>query len=198
MSQTIMEQPNPTHTIDALLEHDFYTLQHSLRVAELLYNFGCYLGFRREHLKELYYLGIEHDLGKLDVPKKTLNKKGKLTSDELGPILEHPIKGYQMVKKKDLYPPNLLEGILYHHENLDGSGYPYGLKANKIPLYARILRIVDSYDAMTTNRSYSKALTIDKSLTELQVFGGSYYDEELVKKFVSMVGSLPKNKSKIN
>lgn len=191
MSQSIMEQPTPTHTIDALLEHDFYTLQHSLRVAELLYKFGCYLGLRSHQLKELYHLGIEHDIGKILIPKETLNKRGSLTSDELGPILEHPIKGYRMVKEKNLFTPALLDGILYHHENLDGSGYPFGLKANKIPLYARILRIVDSFDAMTTNRSYSKALPIVESLRELQLLSGSSYDEELVEEFVSMIENSP-------
>lgn len=169
---------------EQLFDHDTITFLHSLRVADLLYEFGTFLGFQKSKCFELYKLGVLHDIGKLFIPKEILNKKGKLTTTEKKEIFNHTVYGFNLLKNS--YPTHFLEGILYHHENLDGSGYEK-LEGVHIPYMAKILRIVDSYDAMTHNRSYQKAISIKAALEELEKFKGTWYDTDLVDSFTKMM-----------
>lgn len=167
-----------------LYKHDHITFDHSYRVADLLYQFGSYINFPKLQLCELYEVGIFHDIGKLLIPKEVLNKDGKLTTRERNEIVNHTIYGYNLLK--DIYPEHFLDCVLYHHENLDGSGYEK-LKGEEIPFIAKILRIVDSFDAMTNNRSYQKAIPINSALAELERLTGKWYETSLVNSFVKMI-----------
>jgi HD-GYP domain-containing protein (c-di-GMP phosphodiesterase class II) len=170
--------------LEQLFNHDLITFHHSLRVADLLYEFGTFMNLQNPQIFELYTLGVLHDIGKLLIPKDILNKKEKLTITEKNEIFKHTIYGYDLLK--DSYPDYFIEGILYHHENLDGSGYEK-LKGVKIPYMAKILRIVDSFDAMTNNRSYQKAIPIKTALEELEKYKGKWYEPNLVDSFIRMM-----------
>ncbi len=136
-----------------LKEEDDYTYTHCLNVSVLANVFARWLKLPPEEVKELTLTGLLHDLGKLKIERNILNKPGKLTDDEFEIIKQHSTFGYHALKDQNVSNA-VKNGVLFHHEKLDGSGYPLGLKASKIPLYARIISIVDIYDAMTSKRTY--------------------------------------------
>jgi len=183
----LKERTNTFQQLELLFEHDIYTFQHSLRVAELLFKLGQRLNMSEESIEELYQLGALHDIGKIRIPKATLNKEGQLTEQERNALQQHTIYGYDILRH-DKYSQKFLDGVIYHHENFNGTGYPYRISAHVegIPIYAQILRVVDSFDAMTSNRSYQKAFSIDKALTEIESLKGIFYSPKIVDAFASM------------
>ena len=174
-------------TIDA---KDRYTGGHSERVghyAKLLCKAVAEeYGFTHDDISAVNYIGKMHDLGKIGVPDKVLNKNGRLTNEEFDLMKQHTIIGYDMLKNID-YIPGLRDGVRSHHERWDGGGYPDGLKGEKIPLYARILCIADSYDAMTTDRVYRKKLSKETVLEELEKNKGKQFDPHLADVFIGMI-----------
>ncbi|PGT82221.1 HD-GYP domain-containing protein [Bacillus sp. AFS040349] len=183
MKQTLGQFVNwmPLHM---LWEHDLNTFQHSLRVADLFYEFGKYKDFPLHMLNDLYEIGVLHDIGKISVPKSILAKRGKLTPEELTFIYSHTTYG-EMILKKENYPKIFLDSVKYHHENIDGSGYHH-IKGDDIPYIARMLRIVDSFDAMTNDRVYQKSKSISMALLDLEEKKGTWYEPDLVNEFVQM------------
>ncbi|MCM3441371.1 HD domain-containing phosphohydrolase (plasmid) [Metabacillus halosaccharovorans] len=182
----VKEKPGLFDSIEKLFIHDVYTYQHSFRVADLLYKFGLYLNLDDTLLNELFELGTLHDIGKLEIPFDVLNKICPLTKYERQLFFKHTIYGYELLKELN-YSKTFLDGLLYHHENFDGTGYPYGIKGMDIPLQARMLRIVDSYDAMTNERSYQKAYTHKRALNEILYLRCKHYDPMLVDPFIKMM-----------
>ena len=174
-------------TIDA---KDRYTGGHSERVghyAKLLCKAVAEeYGFTHDDISAVNYIGKMHDLGKIGVPDKVLNKNGRLTDEEFDLMKQHTIIGYDMLKNID-YIPGLRDGVRSHHERWDGGGYPDGLKGEKIPLYARILCIADSYDAMTADRVYRKKLSKETVLEELEKNKGKQFDPHLADVFIGMI-----------
>lgn len=174
-------------TIDA---KDRYTGGHSERVghyAKLLCKAVAEeYGFTHDDISAVNYIGKMHDLGKIGVPDKVLNKNGRLTDEEFDLMKQHTIIGYDMLKNID-YIPGLRDGVRSHHERWDGGGYPDGLKGEKIPLYARILCIADSYDAMTTDMVYRKKLSKETVLEELEKNKGKQFDPHLADVFIGMI-----------
>lgn len=141
-------------TIDA---KDHYTNGHSIRVAEYSKEIAKCLKKSEKEQELIYYAGLLHDVGKIRVPGTIINKPGKLTDEEYEQIKVHPITSYHILK--DIYDDmSIAIGAKFHHERFDGAGYPNGLKGEDIPEIARIIGVADSYDAMTSNRSYRKAL----------------------------------------
>lgn len=134
---------------------DEYTYSHSLNVSMLCNIFGQWLHLGRQDIENLTVAGLLHDIGKLSIDIKIINKPGKLTDDEFAIIEKHPEIGYNIVKNMD-YPEEIKMGILMHHEKIDGSGYPLHLIDTQIHDYAKIITIADIYDAMTSIRSYHK------------------------------------------
>ncbi|MDC3424299.1 HD domain-containing protein [Aquibacillus sp. 3ASR75-11] len=172
--------------LESLHQHDPNSYQHSLRVATILWKFGKFLNIPKEKLAGLYKLGLLHDIGKLFTDKEVLTKKGKLTDLEYNHIKDHSLNGYKLLKKEG-YPQLLLHGVLYHHENYDGSGYPSQISGDNIPWNAQMLRIVDSFDAMTNMRSYKKAFPLEWSINQLNKLRGVWYEPSLVTHFITMV-----------
>ena len=159
---------------------------HSHRVSELCYRMGIELGFSDEEIQVLKTVGLLHDIGKIAVDDNILNKEGKLTDDEFDAIKRHPEIGYRIVNaSSDM--SDIAKYILYHHERWDGKGYPKGLKANEIPIQSRIIAIADAYDAMTSNRSYRKALDEDWAIQELKQNVNIQFDQKLVSIFIEKV-----------
>ncbi|NLI91580.1 MAG: diguanylate cyclase [Peptococcaceae bacterium] len=162
---------------------DRYTFGHSERTMLLARKLGEKVGLNHEDIKELCYSSLLHDIGKIEVAREILNKPAKLNTQEWEILKQHPQWGADIIRPmKSL--KNTVEIVLHHHENYDGSGYPKGLKGEEIPLGARILRIIDSYDAITTNRPYKEAMTKSQALEELRRYSGLHYDPYLLEEFV--------------
>lgn len=167
-----------THTaVSELFGHCLSTFRHSLRVGDELYRFAHHLGM--EDTQDIYLLGILHDIGKLKVPHTILNKTSKLTSKEFKTIKMHTEFGERIMEGLGTFPPGYAEVVRYHHENWDGTGY-YGLSGKDIPLLARMIRIIDSYDTMLNGRIYQRGKTQHDVLEELIELGGKHYDPDLV------------------
>lgn len=133
-----------------------YTYTHSLNVSLLCSLLGSWLNLGHTHIEQLSYCGILHDIGKSKVSPEILNKPGTLTPAEFDEIKKHPVTAYKMLEEDASISKDVALGVLMHHEREDGSGYPFGLKSNQIHYYAKILAVVDVYDAMTSNRVYKK------------------------------------------
>lgn len=132
---------------------DDVTYAHSLNVSMLCHIFGGWLKLTSEEIKDLTIAGLLHDIGKTLIDPSILNKPGRLTPEEFNIVKTHSRLGYEAIKNQSI-PPSVKSGILMHHERVDGSGYPLGLKDTDIPQFAKIIAIADIYDAMTSNRVY--------------------------------------------
>ena len=140
--------------ITDLKSYDEYTYHHSLSVAVLSIAMGQALGLTKRQLHELGKCAMMHDIGKTAIPLEIINKPTLLNKEEFDIIKRHSPEGYQYLNKYNVSDPVLLSAVLFHHEKYDGSGYPYGLKGDKIPLFSRIIAVADVYDALTSHRPY--------------------------------------------
>lgn len=170
-------------TIDA---KDKYTNGHSTRVAKYSRMIAERIGYSTEDLQTIYYMGLLHDIGKIGIADTIINKDGKLTDEEFAEIKKHPEIGYGILKNITEIP-DIEKGARYHHERYDGRGYPDGLKGVEIPLFARIIAVADSYDAMTSKRSYRDVLPQDYVRNELIKGKGSQFDPALADIMVKMM-----------
>lgn len=167
---------------------DEYTAGHSQRVTDYAVELGKSLGYDDRQIEILRYSSILHDIGKIGIPEEILNKPGKLDESELNRIKEHPYTGYQAISNIDFLKEEA-EVILYHHERVDGRGYPYGLKGDELNEMSKILSICDSYDAMTTDRTYKIKMSKLEAVMELRRNAGTQFDSELVEKFIDYLES---------
>lgn len=160
---------------------DLYTFGHSERVSLYAIELGKHLEEYQDknELRKLRLSGLLHDIGKINIPETILTKSGELTTEEYEVIKTHPVVGARMVERiEGLH--DLKNGVLYHHERWDGEGYPAKLKGIEIPLAARILAIVDTFDAMTSTRSYRCEMKFDEAFQELINGKGTQFDPELI------------------
>ncbi len=171
-----------------LWERSHETEEHGKRLKELALKLGRIVGLAPNELDELALLSTLHDMGKIGIEDSILTKSGKLTKKEWEMMKRHPEIGYKIAQSS----PQLLkiaDGILYHHERWDGTGYPHGLTGENIPMTSRILSVVDAYDVMTHDRIYSKAITKDEAVKELGRCSGTQFDPGLVEKFIGIVSN---------
>ncbi len=160
--------------------------RHSERVSKFAVKIGKALNLNREDLKELEMAGLFHDIGKISIPDHILDKPGKLTPEEYELIKTHTKIGYQILRAADQYS-DLAVHALFHHERWDGFGYPKGLKKTEIPLFSRIICVVDAFEAMTSKRPYKNAMTISKAKAELKRCSGSQFDPQIVDAFIKAI-----------
>lgn len=181
----IVEQTMNTITgfIDA---KDPYTRGHSIRVACYAQEIAKRIKFSDEEIRNLYYITLMHDCGKIGIPDSILKKPGKLTKEEFETIKRHTIIGYEILENFTAIS-GIRDGAHYHHEHYDGNGYPEGLKGEEIPLIARIICVADSYDAMSSNRCYRPALTEEYIREELIQNSGKQFDPEMVTVILDMI-----------
>jgi putative nucleotidyltransferase with HDIG domain len=158
---------------------DPYTAGHQRRVAQLAAAIAQEMGFPAERVEGMRVLGCLHDIGKIAIPAEILNKPGRISPVEFTLIKDHPRVGYGIIKDID-FPFPLAEGILQHHERLNGSGYPQGISGADIILEARILGVADVVEAMASHRPYRVALGIDQALEEISRNREILYDPEVV------------------
>jgi len=177
--------------ISTLEEKDSYTHGHSIRVAEYSVLLGNALGLSESTCRELELCALLHDIGKIGIPDSVLLKPARLTTAEFEIMKSHPARSAKILEKITALH-NLIPGIKYHHERYDGLGYPEGLKGKKIPLFARIILIADTYDAMTSTRPYRLALRKEIAFEELRRCSDTQFDGELVETFIATI-QLKKN-----
>jgi HD-GYP domain-containing protein (c-di-GMP phosphodiesterase class II) len=170
-----------------LAARDPYTVGHQRRVTQIACAIGREMGLSQDRLHELRIAGALHDLGKIAVPASLLSKPGKLTTLEFALVKTHPQVAYNILKPINL-PGNATEIILQHHERLNGSGYPQGLKGHKILLEARILGVADVMEAMCSHRPYRASLGLAETLEELAKNKGILYDEAVVETCLEIYG----------
>jgi putative nucleotidyltransferase with HDIG domain len=172
--------------VKAIEVKDGYTRGHAERVADLSVMVAARMGLTYEERQLIRYGAILHDVGKIGVSLGILCKAGPLTDDEFVEMKAHPEIGAEMLGDIDFLKP-ALSIVHHHHERLDGRGYPAGLAGDEIPLLARIVTAVDAFDAMTSTRSYRRALPIDVALIELEAHAGTQFDTEVVGHLVTLI-----------
>jgi putative nucleotidyltransferase with HDIG domain len=169
-----------TSAVDA---KDAYTCGHSERVALVSRHLAQQMSLSEKDVEQIYMAGLLHDVGKIGVPEAVLQKTGKLTVEEFEQMKRHPQIGARILQDikqvREIVP-----GVLHHHERYDGKGYPSGLAGEKIPLMGRIICLADCFDAMTSNRTYRKALPLEVALTEIRRCSGTQFDPRLAEFFL--------------
>ena len=172
--------------ISVINAKDRYTYGHSERVVLYSKLLAEKLGLSREDKTNLIQGSFMHDIGKINISKEILLKKMPLTKEEWEILKSHPEEGIEIIK-----PVKSLEKIIpiikHHHERFDGTGYPSNLKGEEIPYLSRVLSVVDSFDAMTSNRPYNKRKTYEEAIVELRNFSGTQFDPSIAEKFIEVI-----------
>ena len=171
---------------NAIDAKDTYTKEHSLRVSQYSVALARALGWNERRISRLRYDAMVHDIGKIGIPDAILNKKGRLSEDEFEVIQSHTIRGYQIFEKTTAFPTAKLVAR-HHHERFDGTGYPDHLKGKDIPENARIVCIADAFDAMSSDRCYRKALSIESIREEIEKGAGTEFDPEYAEVFIKLL-----------
>jgi response regulator RpfG family c-di-GMP phosphodiesterase len=172
--------------VSSLEAKDTYTRGHSERVADYARILGESLGMSRQNMDMLVFGAVLHDIGKIGVAEGILNKPGPLTPEEWRVVRAHPEMGARIISNIDYLEP-AVGLILHHHERIDGRGYPHGLVGSDIEFGTRVVTVVDSFDAMTTNRPYRKAMNVGRAITLLRGNAGRQFDPEIVERFIDLL-----------
>lgn len=175
--------------VSAIEAKDTYTRGHSERVAEYSLMIARKMGVKEEALEVFHFGALLHDVGKLIVRKAVLTKPSRLEEAEFDEIKRHPVVGAQIVQEIEFLRP-ALDAVLYHHERLDGSGYPAGLVGDIVPPWARMMAVADTYDAMTSTRAYRGARTHDEAMEELHRCSGTQFDPICISAFEEAIEEL--------
>ena len=188
---SVLHSPDAMLWLTHLKNKDEYTAQHSLNVCVLAIVLGRHLNFSEKDLNIAGLCGMMHDMGKMLIPLTILNKPGKLEWDELHIMQSHTTLGHELLQSSDNMHPSAIETALTHHERLDGRGYPRQIKPSGISDYAKIVTIVDMYDAITSDRIYQKGRTHLEATDVLTNMSGTHLDPVLVIKFIESMGVYP-------
>ncbi|WP_402720764.1 HD-GYP domain-containing protein [Janthinobacterium rivuli] len=170
---------------------DNYTYMHSVAVCALMTALARELGLAPEQVRSAGLAGLLHDIGKMAVPSAILNKPGSLSEAEFSSVRAHPAAGHRMLREVGEIDPVALDVCLHHHEKLDGSGYPEGLRCEEVSLFARMGAICDVYDAITSNRPYKQGWCPADSLRRMAAWRGGHLDAQLFAAFVKCLGIYP-------
>ena len=175
---------------EAIDAKDTYTNGHSSRVAQYSKEIAKRYGYDRKQQDEIYMMGLLHDVGKIGVPDAVINKPGRLTDEEFAMIKKHPEMGSRILASVQEMP-ELKIGARWHHERYDGTGYPDGLSGTDIPEEARIIAVADSYDAMTSRRSYRDVLSQSVVRSEIEKGKGTQFDPVFADIMLEMIDDDP-------
>ncbi len=174
--------------MNTLYEKSNREMMHSSRVGHICEKIGLRMKLDQDEINQIRTAGLIHDIGKMGIDEKILNKTGALSDDEWQEIKRHPEIGYRILSSVNEFS-EMANCILEHHERWDGHGYPKGLKGEEISLQGRIVAVADSFDAMTSDRAYRKALAYDEAITEIKRCAGTHFDPLVAKMLVEVVHS---------
>jgi HD-GYP domain-containing protein (c-di-GMP phosphodiesterase class II) len=191
MVDSMVDNPDALLWVGRLREEDVTTYNHGVKVALYLIALGRQIGFPKKELSHLGLIGMLADVGKIKLPRALLEKPGMLSPSEFGLIKEHVRLGLEALGESGALPREVGLGIAQHHERLDGSGYPKGLKRDEISIYGRMAAIADSFAALITPRAYANAAAPQDALMNLYEWAGTSFHEPLVEQFVQAVGVFP-------
>lgn len=172
--------------LNLFIYKDIDTFKHSKRVYKYALDMSSHLGLEKDERRNFILGALIHDIGKLEIPWGVLNKKGKLTSEEWETVKQHVTWGKKIAMTDHRFK-DLIPYIELHHERYDGKGYPHGLKGKEIPKLCRMLTVIDSFDAMTSERPYQKTKTFEEAIVELRDCSGTQFDPKLVELFISYI-----------
>lgn len=191
MIDEILARPEVIYNLNQISTYDNYTCSHSVNVSILALMTGSLMGYNRKNLELLGIGALLHDIGKIMIDKKLLNKPSSLGPQEFEILKEHPHNGYEILKKR--FPQSFLPAIvaLQHHERIDGSGYPKGIPGTKIHHFAKIVAVADVFDAMTSNRIYQPAKPAYIAIREVVSHINTKYDSLVVDHFTRIVAPYP-------
>jgi putative nucleotidyltransferase with HDIG domain len=189
--ESMLRNPTAMLWLARIKNSDDYTAEHSLRVSILSIALARELGLPTYELEQIGICGMLHDVGKIKVPNEILNKPGILTDEERCIMQSHATEGRKLLMSNQQVAPSAVDVAYSHHERVDGKGYPRGLDASKIPYYAKIIAVADSYDAINSDRVYSKGKSSLATLCILLEAVNSHFDEEIVVNFTRMIGIYP-------
>lgn len=191
ISDSVLRQPHALISLARLKNTDEYTYMHSVAVCALMIALARQLSLDEEIVRESGLAGLLHDLGKMGISNKILNKPGKLTDDEFNTMKSHPKIGMSILMNNPLVSPMVLDVVLHHHEKMDGSGYPHKLAGDSISLFAKMGAVCDVYDAITSNRPYRKGWSPAESIRKMAEWSKGHFDEAIFQAFVKTVGIYP-------
>ncbi|MCX7720447.1 MAG: transporter substrate-binding domain-containing protein [Dictyoglomus thermophilum] len=175
-----------TVLIKTLEYYDRYTQGHSERVARYAVKIAERIGLDKERIKKIYWASLVHDIGKIYIPQTLLNKNGKFTEDEYEFVKIHPVKSEEILSQVEELK-ELARIVRHHHERWDGKGYPDGLSAEEIPLESRIIAVADAFEAMTAERPYKRALTLEEAIEEIERNKGTQFDPRLAEVMIEII-----------
>jgi len=188
---SISRNPDAALWVARLKQHDEYTYQHSLGAAIWSVSLGRQLGLPRQDLRSLAMGCMLMDVGKLRVAPELLQAERELTTEEMAEVAGHVSHGLEIIQESGVLNQDVVDMVAYHHERYDGSGYPDGLQNDEIPAFARIAAIVDTYDAITSNRSYATAVSPSDAIKMLYKTRDEEFQAELVESFIQAIGIYP-------
>jgi putative nucleotidyltransferase with HDIG domain len=191
ISDSVSRNPGALISLARLKTADDYTYMHSVAVCAMMVALARQLGLDEEQTRLAGLAGLMHDLGKAAMPMDVLNKPGKLTDVEFSVIKTHPVEGYRLLKAGKDVDEVVLDVCLHHHEKTDGSGYPKGLKADEISLFAKMGAVCDVYDAITSNRPYKSGWDPAESLRKMAEWANGHFDGKVFQAFVKSLGIYP-------
>lgn len=190
--ESVIRNPDALMWMSKIREQDEYTAEHCLNVCILAMVFGRHLGLSEKEIVRLGLCGLLHDVGKMKMPLDILNKPEKLNVDEFNIIKQHTLLGYELLKESEHFiPPVVAEVAKSHHEQMDGSGYPFKAYAGNLDAMVRMISLVDAYDAMTSDRCYSKGKSNTDALKLIYEQKGRQFDEALALEFIRCIGIYP-------
>ncbi len=188
---SVINNPNAMMWLTQIKNKDDYTAEHSLRVGILSIALGRELDMMESELENIGLAGMLHDIGKINIPIDVLNKEGSLSKEEYDLIKTHTTHGRQLLMSKSDAPAVAVDVAYNHHEHINGKGYPRGITAEKIPYFAKVVGVVDAFDAITSDRVYSTARSTLEALRILYDCKGSQFDADIVKAFIQLIGIYP-------
>lgn len=191
LAENVVTNPTALVWLTQLKNKDEYTSLHSLNVCVLSLFFGRSMNLSQDQLHILGLGALLHDVGKLRVPSEVLNKPGRLTNEEFTVMKKHTVFGHDLMKNQGELSSDALDIIIQHHERLNGNGYPYNLEHGQINHFAKLVSIVDVYDAITSNRVYHKETTPFNALNDIYKNREKEFDAHLVEQFIKCLGIYP-------
>jgi len=191
IADSVLRQPHALISLARLKNSDEYTYMHSVAVCALMIALARQLNLDEQMVCDAGLAGLLHDLGKMGVSNKILNKPGKLTDEEFNTIKSHPQIGASILMNNPLVSSLVLDVVLHHHEKIDGSGYPHRLSGDNISLFAKMGAVCDVYDAITSNRPYKKGWSPAESIRKMAEWSKGHFDEGVFQAFVKTVGIYP-------